>query len=283
LDGLTPLTPNGGDLFDRVAQFNADIVMIDFWGIALPPGALTDLLTKLRRFRPQTRIVIYHLDPWMPNSWNITRALAPQADLIWSHFPRIPLWQEPSFENKLTFAPFPMGVDAAVDGSDQSPDTTLFLGGVVHYNPTRAFWLSALIQAKAPFDMKITDHGDDGFSAADSYAKYLGRLKAAGRSLSFSVRESSYRLITGRTFESIWAGACLIQEQADEVEDYFTPGAHYLSFKTFAELNALLKAVDQNPARARQIAQAGHAFYQAHYNDRLLVAHIDHMLFGTTG
>jgi hypothetical protein len=282
LDGSTPIAPNGGDLFDRVAQFEAEIVMIDFWGIAFPPGALVDFLSKLRRFRPNTRIVIYHLDPWMPNSWNITRALAPQVDLIWSHFPRIPLWDEPSFHNKLTFAPFPIGVDQLDHAADHGPDSTLFLGGVVHYNPTRAFWLSALIQAKAPFDMRITDHEDDGLSAANSYAKYLHQLGTAGRSLSFSVRENGYRLITGRTFESIWAGACLIQEQAQEVEDYFTPGQHYLSFKTFAELVALLNAVDRNPNLARKIAQAGHAFYQAHYNDQLLVAHIDHMLFGTT-
>ncbi len=280
LDGLTTLSPNSGDLYDRVAQFNADIVMIDFWGIAFPPGALIDFLSKLRRFRPQTRIVIYHLDPWMANSWNITRALAPQVDLIWSHFPRIPLWEEASFQNKLTFAPFPIGVDAVEHRSDHAPHSTLFLGGVVHYNPTRAFWLSALIQAQAPFDMRITDHEDDGLSAAESYRKYLHHLTAAGRSLSFSVRESGYRLITGRTFESIWAGACLIQEQAQEVEDYFTPGAHYLSFTTFLELNALLKAVERNPNLARQIAHAGHAFYQAHYNDRLLVAHLEHLLFG---
>jgi len=272
------LAPTGTILVDHALAMEADVVIIDFWGIAFAPGALVDFLVQIRRIRPQIKLVAIHLDPWMKNSWAMTMSLAPMIDLFWCHSPRTPLWQAPDFADKLFFQPFPMGVRPDPSPSPPLP-ISLFLGAVVHYNPTRAFWLSALHESGAAFTQQLSSHGLDGLDAEASFRTYLNKLAGAGRAINFSMRENGFRQMTARVFESFWVGTCLIQEQSDEVEDYFTPGLHYLCFRTLPELLDILTTVAKTPGIAARIAACGHQFYMDRYADPILVAKLDRQLF----
>jgi len=271
---------SGNDLFQILVAQDSDVVIVDFCGLALPPGALTDFISLCRRLRPATKIVLIHFDPWQTNTWSTTVMLAAHADLIWSHFPAVDLWQAEALQGKVSFAPFPVGIDIDdLPAIDRAP-ISVFQGAVESYNATRAFWLASIEDQRAPMVVRLTGHADDGLPALDSYRHYLQGFLNCQRLINFSMRQDGSRIITGRTFEAIHAGCCLIQEQADDIDHYFEAGRHYLSFRTLGELVDILHDVSLYPERARIIARQGQDHYRLHYDDALLVAHLDQVLFG---
>jgi hypothetical protein len=277
--GRTHIEARTEDLMDLALDFQADIILIDFCGLVLPPYVLIEFIEQCRRRLPGTKIVFIHFDPWQRETWASTRSLAKHVDLIWSHFPSIPLWAAPELESKVSLAPFPVGVGVEEMQAIARRPVSVFQGAIENYNATRAFWLAALEQKGAPISVRLTDHQDDGLSAIDSYRKYLEGFFSVDRLVNFAMRQDGSRIITGRTFEAIHAGACLIQEQAADVDYYFEPGVDYFRFTTLGELEDILNRVEREPELARRTGQKAQAYYRDHYDDELLVAHLDQVLF----
>ena len=270
----------GGHLFELVQDGDIDVVIIDFCGLVLAPSALIDFINLCRRFRPQMRIVLIHFDPWQKQTWTTTAMLGAQADLVWSHFPSQDIWQAPGLSGQVSFAPFPVGIGLEEFPSIPRRPINVFQGAVETYNASRAFWLASLEKSGSPIQVRLTGHGDDGKPPLDSYRDYLRGFLDCQCLVNFSMRQDGSRIITGRTFEAIHAGTCLIQEQADDVEYYFRPGEHFLSFSTLTELQDLLVYVAENPGYAAQIARQGQSYFRDRYDDSLLVAHLEQRLFG---
>ena len=93
------------------------------------------------------------------------------------------------------------------------------------------------------------------------------------------MRRDGSRMLTGRSFESIFAGGCLIQERVDDLDYYFEPGRHYFRFETFADLRNLLTWLSHHPEEAQATAERGQAYYHAHYSDRAIVESLGRRLF----
>jgi hypothetical protein len=155
-----------------------------------------------------------------------------------------------------------------------------FYGAVESYNLSRAYWLSGLKKGRIPIDQYVTNHRDDGLNPLESYRHYLGRFCQSARLLSFSLRTDGSRMLTGRSFETVFSGGLLIQERVDHLDFYFTPGEHYFRFETFPDLVDLVCYLDENPKIARETAERGHTHYLTHFNDDLLIRQLSVKLFG---
>jgi spore maturation protein CgeB len=137
-----------------------------------------------------------------------------------------------------------------------------------------------LDRAKAPVTALITQHVDDGLDAIDSYRKYIETFLIYDSQLNFAMRRDGSRIATGRAFEVIHCGACLIQERTQDLDYYFTPQDHYFCFETFDDLMDLLKLLDREPERIQAMAAKGQAYYRAHFDDRLIIDGLSRRLSG---
>ena len=269
-----------GDLFARTADHNADIVIIDYCGLKLAPFALIDYINLCRRARPDLKIILIHFDAWQRNTWSSTVDMGARADLVWSLFPDLDIWQQPAIRGKMFFAPFMVGVKLNELDQPQRLARIAFHGAVESYNASRSFWLTLLAQSGYGIAIRRTGHDDDGLAPLDSYRRYLAGFLSDAANLNFSARQDGSRIITGRTYETIFAGACLIQERSADIDYYFEAGRHYLSFDTYEDLIDILAWLRREPSEAQRIAASGQAFYLQHYRDEAIVAALDARLFG---
>jgi hypothetical protein len=269
-----------GGLFSRTADHDAEVVIIDYCGLKLAPFALIEYINLCRRARPKTKIVLIHLDAWQRDTWELTVDMGARADLVWSLFPDLDIWRQPAIRDKMFFAPFMVGVKLNELDPPQRLPRIAFHGAVESYNAARSFWLSLLARSGYDIAIRRTGHGDDGLAPLDSYRKYLAGFLSDVANLNFSARQDGSRIITGRTYETIFAGACLIQERSTDIDYYFEAGRHYLSFETYEDLIDILAWLKREPDQAQIIASAGQAFYFQHYSDEAIVAALDARLFG---
>jgi len=279
-DGREQLMPGADDMMEHVRRVDADLLLIDFCGLAVQPGALVDMIRRCRRERPDTRVAIIHFDPWQRETWSFSRLIAEHVDLFWTSCTTPMICHVPEIRDKLSVVPFPVGIALDELPVRMNAPRTAFQGAVESYNASRAFWLSACANHDLSVDVRLTGHSDDGIPALDSYRRYLGGFMSADRLLNFSMRQDGSRIITGRTFEAIYTGACLIQEDSDDLETYFRPGEDLLAFSDFEELTEILRAVEADPDWARSIGRNAQARYLAEYDDPMIVAHLDLVLFG---
>jgi hypothetical protein len=256
------------------------VVIQDFRADSLPPATVAEFGAELRAACPGIRIIGLYLDPWDRGRWPGIAAAAPFADRLWSRFPAVELWQRPELAGRMLFIPLPH------EGNGQYPPPAAgrglilsFVGGIDASNWPRALWLSALRRAGVPCRTTVTHRVEDELPALESYRRYMKGLAAGGAALNFATRLDGSRIATGRVFEAILSGALLVEEAAPEVEYYFTPNRHYLSFATLGELLALARRFRTEPERMQAIRRQGWEFFQSRYRDRALIGYLDRALF----
>jgi hypothetical protein len=236
-----------------------------------------DMLASLRARLPGIRIVALHLDPWeVPPA--ILVSTVTSVDFVWTTFPSMQVWNEPVFAGKLIQIPLPNLGAAAMPITPLSGEMT-FTGSIAGYNWHRLFWMAAAKRHGLPVRLQLSSHRSDGLSVIDSYQAYIRSIEASGCALNFSMRPDQSRVITGRTFEAILAGALLVQESNPDMDYYFVSGEHYLSFSTFPDLRAIVRFVAAHLEDAENIRRSGNAHAKATYSDDKLIGHLDRRLF----
>jgi hypothetical protein len=258
-----------------------DLVLIDDFGFPVSTASLISFIERARAEYPHIRMIQIHYDPWIRELWDRMRVLAPSYDRIWCPMPSVDLWQTPGFKDKMIFAPFPMGIALDELPAAVRKRRVVFRGSVAIYNWSRAYWLTALERVHAAIDCLPSARAPDGLDAISSYWLYLSSLQTADTVLSFALRGDGSRTATGRSFETIYSGQLLLQEQNDDLDYYFVPGEHYFAFRTFYELRGLLAALQRDASLVEQVRTEGQRFYADTYGDAKIVAHLDHIVFGT--
>ena len=86
-------------------------------------------------------------------------------------------------------------------------------------------------------------------------------------------------IVTGRCYETMHAGALLVQEASEDMRTFFIAGEHYLEFSSLAELAAVARFITHNRAEAEEIRRCGHAFARERYCDEKLIGYIDASLY----
>jgi FkbM family methyltransferase len=275
---LDPRTDYGG-IAEMCRQTQAEILVLDdniIQSEVYKPFR-NDMLTQLRRDLPGLKIVSVYFDPWMLPEAEIVEASA-IADVVWAPFPSVPAWKHPSLADKIFMAQFPLGLDFKPGAAPLRPRMT-FAGGVMGYNWHRALWLGAAERHGLAVDRQVSSHKPDGLPALPSYETYLRRLADATCSINFSMRSDMQSIITGRSFETIFSGALLIEEWSKDIDHYFIAGEHYLRFSTFSELASVAQFLAAKPDEAEAIRKAGTAFAYAQYSDPQFLGDLDRRLY----
>ncbi|CAA7627497.1 glycosyltransferase [Magnetospirillum sp. SS-4] len=97
-------------------------------------------------------------------------------------------------------------------------------------------------------------------------AAYARRLAGAGAVVNVSAHTPSEHLVTGRVWETIAAGALLIEQDNDAVARFFTPWRHYLPWTDVADIVQIVRLMGRRPEAARRVAEDGHAWAARHYH-----------------
>jgi hypothetical protein len=259
-------------------QENADILFLDDYPVLAPAthGIRAAFIETLRQKRPGIKIVAMHLDPWAIDHAVLVKT-AEQLDAVWAHFPANPAWSDPALVKKIVLVPFPHAGNFGEPVTPLSAQIT-FSGGVFGYNWHRAMWLAGVLHG-LPLVLQMSTHTADGIPILESYGDYVRRIEASACALNFSMRPDLSRIITGRSFETLLAGALLVQEEAPDMDSYFVAGEHYLSFSNVAELRAIARFIAERPAEAEAIRRAGNVFARERYNDEKLIGYLDKDLF----
>jgi hypothetical protein len=276
-DGREWVGADESKLLGIARDYQPDLILIDFCGLAMGGDPWPGFFNQCRRAMPGTRIALAHFDAWQQETWPGMLTLAPFVDLVWGPFPGLAIWDHPDLRDKVTFAPFMTGV--RLDGLTPSRrNETVFQGGVEGYNASRAFWLKRARDENLPVTIRHTHHGDDGQPPLESYRRYFETFLSVERILNFSMRQDGTKIVTGRTWESVFAGACLIQESSPNIDYYLQAGRHYLSFSTFDEFREIVTTLEREPEIGRAIALAGQDFFLSRFDDPHLVQHLGQRL-----
>jgi spore maturation protein CgeB len=235
------------------------------------------MIAVLRQSLPNIKIVAVYMDPW-EIAPEFVRRMAPDVDAIWTVCPSVPLWRDAIFTNKLLLAPFPNAGNLCPP-QQTAPNRISFSGGLMSYNWHRIFWWAASIKSGLPIDWDLSTHINDGKSPLESFANYIRRLTASGCSLCLGMRHDMTCFVTGRAFDTLRAGALLIQEDTPDLDYFMVAGEHCLRFSTFADFRAIFDMLAHQPAVLQRIRHAGHEFAVARYSDEKLIGYLDAILF----
>lgn len=263
---------------DLSERLGVDALLIDDHIIAETPNqsARAAMLQRLRAARPGIKIVAIHLDPWAIAA-DVFVSASSQMDALWAPHPTMPAWQHPALAPKMLFMPFPLGGDCPAPKSPL-PQRLTFTGAALGYNWHRVFW-AAGVSRGLEMNLKLSQHIDDGLPPLESHARYMAAIEKAGSSVNFSMRPNMSRVLTARAFESIMAGALLVQEETDEIHSYFVAGEHYLSFDSVADLKSIARFIKERPEEAEAIRKRGNAFARERYSDEKIIGYLDRQLF----
>jgi hypothetical protein len=262
----------------RCQEEDIDILFLDDYVILESSyhGLRAGVLQRLRELRPEIKIVTIHLDPWMVDAATMINTSV-VVDGLWAPHPTMPVWRHPALVDKMLFMPFPLAGHCEPPKTPLPPKLT-FAGGIMGYNWHRAFWIAGKAHG-LEIDTILSSHMDDGLSPLESHARYMARLESIGCSVNFSMRPDLSRIQTARIFETIAAGALLVQEDTPEIDSYFVAGEHYLRFETVRDLRAISKFVAEQPDEAEAIRRRGNAFAREHYSDDKIIGYVDRKLF----
>ncbi|MEO5350054.1 MAG: glycosyltransferase [Magnetococcus sp. YQC-3] len=238
-----------------------------------------DLLARLQGIHPSLKIISCLLDAWELDP-DLLRVCIAAVDGVWTmDAPSRPIWQEPGIAGKVIQLPFPFLEENYLPPGAPLTGEPQFFGSISGYNWHRAFWIPAFEQARLPVKSIVATHETDGLSALASFSIYMRALANATCCINLSMRANQHCTVTGRSFETMFSGALLLQETSSDMYRYFIPGEHYLEFATLPELAAIIRFIQEHPEEAEAVRQRGNAFIHEHYSDEKIIGAFDKLLF----
>jgi Glycosyl transferases group 1 len=264
---------------DLCRQIGADVLVLDDHMIDAAHGRpiRAEVIAQLRHDLPGIKIVGAHFD-----TWALERSVLVEAsqliDVVWdATSPSLDVWEEPSLQGKVLHCPYPHAVQTNI-APDIVSSSLFFSGSVKGYNWHRAFWLAAADRLHLPLKTSLSTHSVDGLPVLESYGRYMQGLADSTCALNFSMRPDLSCIVTGRSFETPYAGALQVQEDTPDMEYYFTVGEHYLSFRTFSDLRSIIRFIAEQKDEAEAVRRRGADFARQRYSDEKIIGYLDYML-----
>ncbi|MBF0460633.1 MAG: glycosyltransferase family 1 protein [Magnetococcales bacterium] len=237
------------------------------------------MLIQLRRAHPRLKVVGQVHDSWFFKEEELIEVFS-LLDVVWE--PLVPsraVWKHPSLQHKMLQANFMhSGQYRGSTALPLAPNISLF-GSIGLTNWPRIFWLAAIKQMNLPVKREPADQHQDGLPALESYAHYMQRLGESTCSLNLLMRMDHGTTVVGRTFETLYSGALLVQEAAPEMHCHFIAGEHYLEISSVADLAAVVRFMAERPEEAEEIRRCGYVFAHEHYSGEKLIGYLDYRLY----
>jgi hypothetical protein len=150
----------------------------------------------------------------------------------------------------------------------------LFIGAV-NYSVRHAF-LSVLMTEEIGFRTVI---GDARAKSGLDTAGYAAQLNGAQAVLNFSIHTPVDHLITGRVWESIAAGALLVEQDNASTASVLTPYRHYLPWRSVSDIVQIARFIERHPDQAARIALEAHGWARRRYGpEAFWLRLLDHAL-----
>ncbi len=260
---------------DRLARlilsWHPDLVVFDnlcmpgSGGAYLGRKAYQTILSELKA-RQTFALIAHYPDAWASHSESTIRFVESFADVIWHQNSAIKP-ESPREDSAIMFrAPTPYLEDLFQRAEDEKDIDAAFVGGVFDYNYPRAIWLTLMRSRQMQCQVFLANHTTSGCAAGKSveeYAAFMSRLKI---SVNFSSRNSAKKIMTGRTWESIIARCLLLEEDNDEIKNYFVPWVHYIPFSRLDELEAYLGFFLRRRDARERITQQAYRWFEQHFS-----------------
>ncbi|RAU20799.1 hypothetical protein CU669_16120 [Paramagnetospirillum kuznetsovii] len=93
----------------------------------------------------------------------------------------------------------------------------------------------------------------------------MAMLTGASAILNISAHSPKDHLITGRVWETLAAGALLVEQDNPSTAKFFPPYRHYLPWTNVEDIVHIAKFIKRRPDLARRVADEGHAWAKRHY------------------
>lgn len=160
---------------------------------------------------------------------------------------------------KVVILPVPSLHTVFLDRGDRG--TNLAFVGSANF-PVRQAILSVLLTEDIPVTTVLGKHLSPEKLDTGGYAHTLSQ---AGAVVNISAHTPTEHLITGRVWETIAAGALLIEQDNDAVQRFFTPCRHYLPWRNVEDIVQIARLMQRRPDVIRRVADEGHAWATRHY------------------
>ena len=208
-----------------------------------------------------TRVIKGFPDAWTVPGAEVYRGLGTAVDLVHHMHPTI-LGRASDAERAATVClPWPHRLPAPTVPAGTVPRAAF--AGSVHYGSIpRLFWWAELGRLGLPFDFHETNHASADQRTDQDYADLLRRYQV---SVSLTRRSSGIGILCGRTIDIPIAGSCLLEEDCLDTRHFLTPGAHYLPFRTIADLADLMPRLLRDHAYRERLTAAGQAWVTKYF------------------
>ena len=247
----------------RLEELQPAVVMLDCCSPLGLRGLNPALMSELKR-RLGFRLVCFWRDSHRYVE-TLMRAWAPAADTMAVVDPLSAIFElgcERIAEKAVVLpipALHPTFVDAARPFAGRDP--RLVFAGSVNF-VVRAALLSVPMTEDIAFHAIIGHHRADETPDTAAYAGLLGRSRAI---LNISVHSDRDHLVTGRVWETIAAGALLVEQDNPATARFFTPWRHYLPWRDVADIVQIARFIVRRPDLAERVAAEARAFALERY------------------
>jgi hypothetical protein len=259
----------------EIRRFAPDLVVLDANFVPDPVSDARRFIAKLRELKGLKVVGLVH---------DFYGSSASGKYAFWKDFCDLLLTVEPSSyfsmaEPALMKLHFLPAFWRRVDGSRETK--SLFFSGTPRMD--RLAYTAALADAGANIEWNYLNRRSLQSLTVTQYRNAFSRNRFAlnsGRRKSFAItEEDQITITTGRSFEAIFAGCCLLERKGSSLDHFFTPGEHYCEFDGVEDLMVQFAALREYPERAHRIADAGRAISEKYYTPsafwNLVLHHLD--------
>ena len=246
------------ELRDHIARQRPDIVLFEgnFMG-GMQSIAREDWLVLKQEFEFKLATLVIDINPPLEN---YAAYWAEISDLI------VAMNENPYLDEARKFCPvmvYPgIPIDLALyEASDKSVRDidAIFIGARKRY---RDMWCAHMKDAGIELTMKFTEQSLEN---SIRFEEYFDLHLSSKIVFNNGLVSSSDHALNLRIFETIAAKAVLLQQDFDQLQDYFVPFVHYAPFTNVPEMIATARLLLANPAIAEAITQEAFDWYRRCY------------------
>jgi hypothetical protein len=252
------------DLIDEAISIDPDIIFMDFNYAPVEGGFTPDRLARLRAGTRAALAGFVH-DNYPPAGLGKCRYWGQHADLILTVEPSMTYPDDLRPKTNLVFIPIFWNRGAP----DRDRQTAYFSGTP---RTDRTAYIAALRASGLPATSSFMNRANLESFTTEQYRRNLeshGFVVNSGSrsSIPIDARQQAH-IVTARTFETIYAGAILLEKSGSMIDYFFTPGEHYEKFETIDDLVDVVRTLNNEPERRDALAANAQTFMDTHYNAR---------------
>jgi tetratricopeptide (TPR) repeat protein len=245
----------------RISDFRPDIVILDVWR-PMYRGNIYEAYSKLKMefgfrlvalFRDSGAALSIAIEIWLENCDTL---------LAFNDTPTARSQFDHAKASKLLTLPVPAMFGPFLNRPKK--DIGLLFVGAINFKP-RLYLLAELLNEPLPFWAVFGHKRKQLAPDVHSYANLLGRAMGI---LNVSRHGYDVHLITGRVWETVAAGTCLVEQDNPETARALTPYRHFLPWRSVNDIAQVAHFIQRHPEIVDLIGREAHDWVGQHFGNR---------------